>query len=348
MEMIKPFFIGLLGFIVFMISEMMFILIDQVVSRGVDLISVIKIIVYRVPAFSVIAIPVAVLFAVVNAVTKLESNFEITSMRILGLRFFYIVVPFLWVAIFLTFLNFFLNERVVPVTMKVSEDIVKEKIIRSSVTFIQPDVFFKMPDGRIVIVRSVDKIKKQLNNIVIIDVRSGNFGRTISASRGYIDNLSIILENGYMIDFGRDGFIKTQIKFEKLIIPFNLSIDDIVKELRNPWEMSLGEIKKEVDERGKYGWRDNFLMTQLYLKFSLPISCVVVVFLSLPLAVMFSNRGRFVGLLISVFLIFVYYGLFSFFVALGKNNLLNPFLAAFGANFVMLFTGIILVYLVEK
>lgn len=348
MEMIKPFFIGLLGFIVFMISEMMFILIDQVVSRGVDLISVIKIIVYRVPAFSVIAIPVAVLFAVVNAVTKLESNFEITSMRILGLRFFYIVLPFLWVAVFLTLLNFFLNEKVVPITMKVSEDIVKEKIIRSSVTFIQPDVFFKMPDGRIVMVRSVDKIKKQLNNIVIIDVRSGNFGRTISASRGYIDNLSIILENGYMIDFGRDGFVKTQIKFEKLIIPFNLSIDDIVKELRNPWEMSLGELKKEVDERGKYGWRDNFLLTQLYLKFSLPISCVVVVFLSLPLAVMFSNRGRFVGLLISVFLIFVYYGLFSFFVALGKNNLLNPFFAAFGANFVMLFAGIMLVYLVER
>ncbi|MCS6955347.1 MAG: LptF/LptG family permease, partial [Candidatus Calescibacterium sp.] len=325
LEMVKPFFVGLLGFIVFMISEMMFVLVDHVVSRGVDLISVAKIIVYRIPAFSVIAIPVAILFAVINSVTKLESNFEITSMRILGFRFYYIVVPFVIVSVFMTFLNFFLNENIVPLTMKISEDIIKEKIIKGSISFIQSDVFFKMPDGKIVIVRNVDKMNKVLHNVVISDVRVGNFSRIITSKRGYIQGLSIVLEDGFLVDLSRDGFVKSQVKFEKLIIPFNLSFDDIIKELRNPWEMSYNELKQELDNRERFGWRDNFLKTQLYLKFSLPLSCVVVVILSLPLAVMFANRGKFMGLLISVFLIFVYYSLFSFFVALGKNNLLNPF-----------------------
>ncbi|MCS7165331.1 MAG: LptF/LptG family permease [Candidatus Calescibacterium sp.] len=347
-EMVKPFFIGLFGFIVFMISEMMFILIDHVVSRGVDVVSVIKIIVYRIPAFAVISIPVAILFAVINSITKLESNFEITSMRILGLRFYHITLPFIIVSFLMTILNFFLNEKVVPLTMKISEEVVKQKIIRAGISFIQSDVFFKMPDGKIVIVRNVNKRDRVLENIVISDIRVGNFSRIITSTRGYVENLDIILEDGYLIDFGRDGFVKTQVKFEKLVIPFNLSFDDIIKELKNPWEMSYEELKKELESREKLGWKDNFLKTQLYLKFSLPISCIVVVILSLPLAVIFANRGKFIGLLISVFLIFVYYSLFSFFAALGKNNLLNPFLAAFGANFVMLTIGIYLIYRIER
>jgi lipopolysaccharide export LptBFGC system permease protein LptF len=150
------------------------------------------------------------------------------------------------------------------------------------------------------------------------------------------------------MDLGKDGFVKTQLKFEKMIIPFSLSFDDVIKELRNPWEMSYKDLKRELDSLDRMGWKDNFLLTQLYLKISLPLSCVIVVFLSLPLAVMFSRKGRFAGLLVSVLLIFFYYGLFSFFVAMGKNNLINPFFAAFGANFIMLFMGLMLVYLVER
>ncbi|MFN4219400.1 MAG: LptF/LptG family permease [bacterium] len=348
MEMIKPFFLGLVGFIVFLISEVMFILVDHVVSKGVDLLTVFKIIVYRIPAFGVVAIPVAILFAVINSITKLEAGFEITSMRILGLRFYNIVLPFILVSIFMTFLNFFLNEKIVPVTMKISEDIIKEKIIRAGIGFIQSDVFFKMPDGKIVIVRNVDKRSRVLNNIVISDVRVGVFSRIITSKRGYIENLAFILEDGFLIDIGKDGFVKTQVKFERLVIPFNLSFEDIIKELKNPWEMSYEDLKKEIEARERIGWKDNFLKTQFYLKFSLPISCVVVVILSLPLAVMFANRGKFIGLFISVFLIFFYYTLFSFFAALGKNGLVNPFIAAFGANFIMLSIGVFLIYLIER
>lgn len=347
-EMVKPFLVGFFGFIVFMISEMMFVLVENVISRGVDLISILKIIIYRIPAFSVVAIPVAILFAVINCVTKLESGFEITSMRILGMRFYYIVFPFLLVSLFMVFVSFFLNEKVVPLSMKVSEQIIKEKILREGVSFFQSNVFFRMPDGKVIVVRNVDKMNKVLYNIMIFDVSVNVFGRVITASKGYVRNLSIVLEDGFLIDFSRDGFVKSEVKFEELIIPFGLSFDDIIKEFRNPWEMSYEELKREVDSRSRLGWRDNFLMTQLYLKVSLPISCVVVVILALPLAVMFANRGKFIGLFISVFLIFVYYSLFSFFVALGKNNLLSPFLAAFGANFIMLFLGVVFIYLVER
>jgi len=347
-EMIGPFFIGLFGFIVFMIVDMMFVLMDQVISRGVDIFSVLKIIVYRVPAITVIAIPVAILFSVVNSVTKLESGYEITSMRLLGLRFYYIVIPFFIVSFLMAILSFFLNEKVVPVAMEVSEKIVKEKIIRSGISFIQSNVFFRLPDNKVVLVRSVDKKNKVLYNVIIVDPMVGVYSRLMTAKRGYIENLSIILEDGFLMDLSKDGFVKTQVKFERIIIPFNLSFDDIVKELRNPWEMSYQDLKRELENLERVGWRDNFLLTQLYLKVSLPLSCIIVVFLSLPLAVMFSRRGRFAGLFVSVFLIFFYYGLFSFFVAMGKNNLLGAFWAAFGANFIMFFLGLFLVYLVER
>lgn len=347
-EMILPFFIGLIGFIIFMISEMLFILVDQVISKGLDLGSFIKIIIYRIPAFLIIAIPVANLFAIINSITKLESNFEITSLRILGIRFYLIILPFLAIGLFLSLVSFFLNETIVPLSMSASEKIVKEKIIKAPLAFLQTNVFFKLPDGKIIIIKEIDKKKGEMNYITLIDNNTGFYPRIITASKGVAKDFKIILYNGFITDISYKGFIKSQAKFEKLIIPLDISVDKITEELKTPWEMKYSELKEKVNEIEKIGLKDNYLKTQLYLKFSLPLSNIILILLSLPLAVMFARKGRFIGLFLSVFLIFFYYSSFSFFVALGKNNILNPFLAAFLANFIMLFAGIILIYILEK
>lgn len=347
-EMILPFFIGLIGFIIFMISEMLFILVDQVISKGLDLSSFIKIIIYRIPAFLIIAIPVANLFAIINSITKLESNFEITSLRILGIRFYFIIIPFLVIGLFLSLVSFFLNETIVPLSMSASEKIVKEKIIKAPLAFLQTNVFFKLPDGKIIIIKEIDKQKGEMNYITLIDNNTGFYPRIITASKGVAEDFKIILYNGFITDISYKGFIKSQAKFEKLIIPLDISVDKITEELKTPWEMKYSELKEKVNEIEKIGLKDNYLKTQLYLKFSLPLSNIILILLSLPLAVMFARKGKFIGLFLSIFLIFFYYSSFSFFVALGKNNILNPFLAAFLANFIMLFAGIILIYILEK
>ncbi|MGB9638064.1 MAG: LptF/LptG family permease [bacterium] len=347
-EMILPFFIGLFGFIIFMVSEMLFILVDQVISKGLDLISFIKIIAYRIPAFLIIAIPVANLFAIINSITKLESNFEITSLRILGIRFYLIIFPFLVIGLFLSLVSFLLNETIVPLSMSASEKIVKEKIIKAPLAFLQSNVFFKLPDGKIIIIKEIDKNKGEMKYITLIDNNIGIYPRIITASKGIAKDFKIILYDGIITDISYKGFVKSQAKFEKLVIPLDISVDKITQELKTPWEMKYSELKQRVQEIEKIGLKDNYLKTQLYLKFSLPLSNIILILLSLPLAVMFARKGRFIGLFLSVFLIFFYYSSFSFFVALGKNNILNPFLAAFLADFIMLFAGIILIHILEK
>ncbi|MGC8734602.1 MAG: LptF/LptG family permease [bacterium] len=347
-EMILPFFNGLFGFIIFMVSEMLFILVDQVISKGLDLISFIKIIAYRIPAFLIIAIPVANLFAIINSITKLESNFEITSLRILGIRFYLIIFPFLVIGLFLSLVSFLLNETIVPLSMSASEKIVKEKIIKAPLAFLQSNVFFKLPDGKIIIIKEIDKNKGEMKYITLIDNNIGIYPRIITASKGIAKDFKIILYDGIITDISYKGFVKSQAKFEKLVIPLDISVDKITQELKTPWEMKYSELKQRVQEIEKIGLKDNYLKTQLYLKFSLPLSNIILILLSLPLAVMFARKGRFIGLFLSVFLIFFYYSSFSFFVALGKNNILNPFLAAFLADFIMLFAGIILIYILEK
>ncbi len=347
-EMIFPFFIGLFGFVIFMISEMLFILVDQVISKGLDLVSFIKIIAYRIPAFLIIAIPVANLFAIINSITKLESNFEITSLRILGIRFYLIIFPFLIIGFFLSIISFILNETIVPLSMSASEKIVKEKIIKTPLAFLQSNVFFKLPDGKIIIIKEIDKNKGEMKYITLVDNTIGIYPRIITANKGFAKDFKITLYDGFITDISYKGFVKAQTKFEKLIIPLDISVDKITEELKTPWEMKYSELKEKVESMEKIGLKDNYLKTQLYLKFSLPLSNIILIILSLPLAVMFAKKGRFIGLFLSVFLIFFYYSSFSFFVALGKNNILHPFLAAFLANFIMLFIGFILIYILEK
>ena len=347
-EMILPFFIGLFGFIIFMISEMLFILVDQLISKGLDLVSFIKIIAYRIPAFLIIAIPVANLFAIINSITKLESNFEITSLRILGIRFYTIILPFLVIGFFLSIVSYILNETIVPLSMRASEKIVKEKIIKAPLAFLQSNVFFKLPDGKIIIIKEIDKRKGEMKYITLVDTNVGVYPRVITANLGIAKDFKIILYDGFVTDISYKGFVRSQAKFKELVIPLDISVDKITEELKTPWEMKYSELKEKVKELEKIGLRDNYLKTQLYLKFSLPLSNIILIVLSLPLSVVFARKGRFMGLFLSVFLIFCYYSGFSFFVALGKNNLLPPFLAAFLANFIMLGIGVLLIYLLER
>lgn len=54
------------------------------------------------------------------------------------------------------------------------------------------------------------------------------------------------------------------------------------------------------------------------------------------------------GIALSVLLLFVYYLMMSAFSALGKNEAINPYLAAWAPNIIMGIAGTVMFYRVER
>ncbi len=341
-EFIPPFLMGAFGFMLFMMSDLMFILVDQVVNRGAPLLPALKVLFLRVPAFLVLAFPVATLFATFSSVTNLESNSEITAVKVLGIRFYNVMAPYIGLGILISCISWAMNETVVPSAMRKSQEIVRTMIFRSKAPMIEPNIFFKTPSGEVVLVRSLNKKTKELSKIIIMRLNRGIYPQIITARRGYYDETGWHLKHGILTELDSNGMIRNQVKFEELDVPIRMTLERMKVWRRTAWEMRYSELKERAEELERMGLKASELRTDMYAKISLPFGCLIVIFLAVPLSLMFARAGKFVGITLSVIFLFIYYSLFSVFLALGKRGTIPPLLGAWGANLLMLILGIVL------
>ena len=215
-EFVPPFLMGAFGFMLFMMSDLMFLLVDQVINRGAPLIPALKVLILRVPAFLILALPVATLFGAFSSLTNLESNYEITILKILGIRAHHIMIPYLILGTAVSLLSWGLNESVVPAAMRKSREIVRTMIYKTKAPMMEPNVFFKTPSGDVVFVRLIDKKRKELKNILILRLRKGVYPEVITALKGYYSESGWKLEDGVLTRIDEKGMVKTQAKFKEM------------------------------------------------------------------------------------------------------------------------------------
>ena len=66
-ELIGPFLIGVLGFVLVMAVDLLFTMADLIINKGVPLWAVVKLLVYKLPSIMVLTFPVSTLFATAMA-----------------------------------------------------------------------------------------------------------------------------------------------------------------------------------------------------------------------------------------------------------------------------------------
>jgi len=81
---LKPFFMGLAGFIVFVSVEWLYQISDYIIRNRVGFSKLLVFIAYNIPYFAVLGIPVGVLFAIFWVISDLYSNREITALLVHG------------------------------------------------------------------------------------------------------------------------------------------------------------------------------------------------------------------------------------------------------------------------
>lgn len=330
-ELLKPFLAGVIAFMIIMISNTLYIFMELIVKSSIDTVTVIKMLLYSLPAIIVVTLPVAYMFATLLALGRLGRDSEIIALRACGVSLSRIIMPVIVLSILISGLGFWIQERVVPWANTQTVEILKNMMQREPLKAIKAKVFLNA-DGRNFYVNEVDREKETLKQVYVLDQTKSLYPQIIAAEEAKRQQTRWLLNNGILRKMEESGYLDHEIRFEKMEIQMEVKPEMVFNNQPSVRELASGDASKLIAEKKQQGIDTRADEMDLHTKFSLPLATFFTILLAAPIGIMFSKMGNYFGVAISIALVFVWYVTYSIFTSLGKAGTVHPVLAAWVQN----------------
>ncbi|MFQ6089841.1 MAG: LptF/LptG family permease, partial [Candidatus Bipolaricaulia bacterium] len=356
-ELSFPFVIALVGFLIFILLNLILGLKDFMLDRSIGLWTILKILGYQLPFFLVLSLPVATLFAIFLALGRLAHDHEIVALLSSGLSLKRIVFPILIISLLISGFDLFLNDRMVPWANYRYQSLFRQIIFsKRSTPQIQDNTFFKDSEGRFFYVKHYDRKSGRLQGIMIYDLAGaeylpelgGRYPKVIVAEEGSWDGEVWRLYNGVVHKYDDRGRLQYELKFETLAINVGAGLEQLFLSQRTPQEMSLGELRKKIKALREGGLRAAGLIVEYHSKISIPLAGLVFALFGAPLSLIFSTRSRAVGVVLGVLLVGLFQGSLIWSETLGKRGIIPPALSAWLPDILFGALGLLLFLIMDR
>ena len=232
---IATFFIAL--FVLMMQTVWKYI--DDIVGKGLDMITVYKFIYYASATLVMLALPIAVLLSSIMTFGKLGESFELVAIKSSGIPLIRFMRPLFFVALLLSGVTFLFANYIIPVA-NLKFAVLYNDIYRKSPAFdLRDGVFYNGFRGYAIKVGKKEKDHTTLKNVLIYEQSYGPQDNTVVSETGFMKIspdkkfLEFRLHNGYRyqetgnINGSNNEFVRLGFKeYNKL---FDLSQLDIQK-----------------------------------------------------------------------------------------------------------------------
>jgi lipopolysaccharide export system permease protein len=355
-ELVIPFVLGLLGFFLFWFINIFFVAADYIINAHAPVFLILRFMFFRVPQSTPYAFPFACLLATMLAMGRLAADNELTALRTSGVKFSRIArTPLIFGAAMFA-LSFYVNEEITPKSVDLSTRTFYQIVYHTSELPIIPG-FFRKDDSteRMFYVGNVSEDRKTLKDVMIFEQATNGPFRTVeTALEARIVGATLELQKARISRFKPTGEAEVTIANKDIQIPLPLgeNSDSFINSTQfDPYTTNTKKLSTQISAMqatGQGGQALDQLKFTLAQKYALPFASLIAVMLSLPLAVVFGRRGRVLGAFMSLAMFFAYYLLLSAFGALGKNESVDPYLAAWIPNIVMVIASAALFWKVER
>src|SRR5688572_8703138 len=347
-ELCVPLIYCLAGFLIFWVSFDLFDDLEDFQNANLSVAEVVRYYLVKTPELMVTVLPVALLLALLYALTNHARHNEMIAMRAAGLSLGRISVPYIAVGFLLSVGLFYLNERLVPDSAARAEEIKKgRKKSAQKDPWEQKINFRNARESRIWTVSAWNTETHELiNPNVVWQLPDGTRKQLIAETGGRTNDLWFFNDVELYtyppgVDFERGGYlmrtnqmilreiketpqdIHLQLKFQRM------NAVDAAKRS----QLSLSEVQY-LREHLELNRRDRALLeTQFHRRLAEPWTCLIAVLIALPFgASTNSRRNVLVGVASSLFIVFVYFALIRIMPALSTGGLIPPWLGAWFPN----------------
>ncbi len=356
-EMVGPFVLALVGLLLFLLLNIILSLTPLMVDRGVEMTTLLRLVILELPTLFVLAVPMAALFATFLGLGRLMHDREIMAFEAIGISLRRILVPLIVAATAISAVDFVINNWAAPASEREFQRTYLEVVFRQTIPRITPNAIFSGPNNLFFYVRRYDANSRTLHDVLIYDTGGDLFPAVsgsetqvalITAETGAWTERTWELEAGRTYGFDPEGRLVYSGGFEELSIPVDQSVEQILSQSRSPDEMGIGELLARVEQASKSGQRADPYLLEIHHKIALPLSTIVFVLLGGTLSFTFGARGRAVGIIASLLLISVFTGLLWWTQALGQRGAMHPALAAWLPNLLFGGLGLVLFLRVDR
>jgi len=330
----------ILGFVVLMIGNTIFLMSDLIMNKRIPFFVVTQILILRVPAMFVLGFPVATIFAVMLTMGRLAKDSEIVAMRTAGLSFQRIIFPLVFVAGVISIASFYMNEIIVPNANHISQNYIRQFFMSEVMENAKANIFFRIPGGLVIYTKKMDANSKELRNVMVFETKEYGFPNISDVSNGYITSDKLVLEGGTTYDINKDGMIDQKFHFNKSAKDISREIHKLYGEQKTPQEMVSGELKDLIDQFKKHNLKVAAQETDYYFKFSIPVANLAFAVVGLLFAVSNPRKESYSGIIVALILVTVYWIMMTVMRSMGQKGMLEPWLAAWGQNLVYFAIGI--------
>jgi len=333
---------------IMLIMQTLFELMDMLINKKVAWPYIVKLLAYRLPAFLVVTFPISLLASSELAIGRLSTDGEITAMRAGGISLRRIMIPFLIAALAISILAFIINDYIVPEANHISQNIIREIVLKKGPPNITRNVFFRDAENRYFYINRLDEKNMIMQDIIVYEMTREQFPRVITAKTGkwVVDTWK--LENGTIYNYDEDGKITYEMSFTNMDIIVKEDLQKFFTNQRTPQEMNSKELRQQIDILQQAGVDTKNFEVDLYMKYSIPFSGLIFVLLGVPLGLRVKKGGKATGIIISIVLVLFYYILLSTTRSFGREGMLTPILAAWLSNIIFGILGVIIMFRAEK
>ena len=345
-ELLVPLGYCLSGFLIFWIS---FDLMSELSGFQEDHVGAQQIVwyyLYKAPELLVVVLPVALLLALLYAITNHARHHELTAMRAAGISLARLSVPYLWVGFACSLILLGLNEFWVPL----GDDAAHVAIAQTS-SPAQPSPhwvknlhFRNARDGRIWNIGGFNTLTYELEHPQVEWTMPDRSTRLIARWGVWTNECWVFLDVQEILSFpGKEGdFPGTQTN-ELRLCEFSETPEQIKSEIKisrltnyrtaKDVQLSIGEILNYLRLHPDLNARDQALLqTKLQERLAAPWTCLVVVLIALPFGAASPRRNTFAGVASSLVICFCFFILLRFGLALGTGGYIPSWVAAWLPN----------------
>ena len=362
-EMVVPFLIGQAAIVLMLVGSVLYNNATVLLMNQVPLVYVGKLILYFLPFLIHMTMPVAMAVGVSLAVSRLGRDSEITVMRASGASLVRIFMPFFLVGTIVSVGDFYFGELIVPLSVQRLEAVLAE--IPNHLPKLQPlagEWIVSNDKSYVIYVKTMIPQRGyiELHGVMIVSgpkaIYSGESAPLMcSADNGRYQDGHWILDHPAAFSYTTDG--KKVSQMAPRTMDFYVTVDPQAFQsgflLQLPmWTMARSssrtfwQLGDEIKRNQKQHINDVLTVLDYNFKMSIPFSCLVMALCCPPLSLRFARGGGFMGVLLSICLVFVYWNTMLLARILGTPGpdaaapLLSPAIAAWTQNILFVLIGL--------
>lgn len=238
--------------------------IDDLVGKGLDLWTVMKLVGLVALFWVPMALPLALLFSSIMTFGNLGETFELVAIKSAGIPLLRFMRPLMIIAILFCGLAFLFNNNIIPVTQLKLSALKYDIIVSKPAIDIKEGVFYDKIEGYVIKLGKKEKNDSIIHNVVIFEKKNGLQDNILLARDGVMritsdkKFLEFILHNGWRYEekggrgtvktqFTRMGFSEYKKVFDLKSFQLNQSGDS---SFYDPKMLSLRQLNSAIDSIG--------------------------------------------------------------------------------------------------